>query len=126
MSPRPDGSGEPAEARGSRHPRVVADPGLQAERTYLAWQRTGLAFAAVGALLLHVSSQQANRWGDVPGLFGLIVGASILAFALLRYRTSVAAARGERSTAAGKLIRWVGVAATLLSVSGLVIVMISL
>ncbi len=109
-----------------RHPHSVADPGLQAERTYLSWQRTGLAFATVGALMLHVSSGQGNRWVDVPGLFGLIIGACILAFALLRYRTSVAAARGERPTAAAGLLRWVGVASTLLGLSGLVIVLVGL
>ena len=109
-----------------RHPTGLADPGLQAERTYLAWQRTGLAFAAVGALLLHTSSQQHNRWVDLPGLFGLAVGALILLAALLRYRTSVAAARGERRAAVGGVLLAVAAATLLLSLSGLVIVLVSL
>lgn len=35
-------------------PDVVWDRGAQAERTALAWQRTGLSAAAVGLLLVHV------------------------------------------------------------------------
>lgn len=30
-----------------------ADRGRQPERTFLSWQRTGLSFAGLGALLLH-------------------------------------------------------------------------
>jgi uncharacterized membrane protein YidH (DUF202 family) len=50
-------------------------------RTDLAWQRTGLAFAAVGAVLLHAAGR--GRWLGlgVPGLLGIGVGAAILFWA---------------------------------------------
>jgi uncharacterized membrane protein YidH (DUF202 family) len=39
------------------HPAEILDSGMQSERTYLAWQRTGLGFAANGALRLHASPE---------------------------------------------------------------------
>lgn len=106
---------------GRSHPADVVDAGLQSERTYLAWQRTGLSFAAVGALLIHAAGGVRHPLADVPGLVILAVAAVILLRAVLRYRSIVAAARTGRSAASAALAAAVAAAAALAGVSGLVI-----
>lgn len=105
------------------HPPSVADPGLQSERTYLAWQRTGLTFAGVGALLVHAAGKLHNVLAYLPGAFGLAVAAIILLRAVLRYRTVVAAARGEAEAASPRLAAGLAAAALVLGVTGLVVVL---
>lgn len=59
-------------------------PGLQAERTLLAWQRTSLSMAAGGALLLHYTVE---RFGTVSATAGaLALGASVVAYLASRRR----------------------------------------
>ncbi len=109
----------------ARSSDAVADVGLQSERTYLAWQRTGLSFAAVGALLVHAAGGLQHPLAVTPGLFGLTVGAVILLRALLRYSTAVEAARGHRHGAAGASVAAVAAAATVLAVAGLVVMVVT-
>jgi uncharacterized membrane protein YidH (DUF202 family) len=104
------------------HPADLVDAGLQSERTYLAWQRTGLSFAAAGALLVHAAGGISHPYAAIPGLFGLAAGALILARGLVRYRAIVTAARGEGEAAPAGVVGMVALAATLLTVAGLVIV----
>ena len=54
-------------------PRTLFDVGAQLERTTLAWVRTALAFAAVGALLARFATAT-----DLP-LLGHAVGAILVA-----------------------------------------------
>jgi uncharacterized membrane protein YidH (DUF202 family) len=100
----------------------VADAGLQSERTYLAWQRTGLSFAGVGALLVHVAGGVHHPLAAVPGILGLAVGAAVLLGGFVRYRSAVAAARGEGAVATGNLAVIVAAAAFLLGVAGLAVI----
>lgn len=78
-----------------RHAQVP-DVGLQNERTSLAWFRTGLSFAAVGALLLHSSELLRH---PVPGLLGAIAlatgGAGVMVSGR-RYAHADAAIRQRR------------------------------
>jgi uncharacterized membrane protein YidH (DUF202 family) len=83
------------------------DPSTSAERTSLAWQRSGLGMTAVGALLIHDHS------GGHPGaqllavLAGcILIGAGILATVLVgpwRYRAILVRVRAEKSPRS----RWV-------------------
>jgi uncharacterized membrane protein YidH (DUF202 family) len=106
-------------------PPRVADPGLQSERTYLAWQRTGLAFAAAGALLVHAATRLHSLLAYLPGVLGLAVAAVILLRALLRYRSIEAAARGKRDASSPRLAAGLAVMAAVLGVSALIIVLVS-
>lgn len=71
------------------------DPGLQPERTELAWRRTALAIAIGSLLSLRVFPfalpSAAEGWGFVPGAAGLIA-ACILWFAARRRQLRVTAA----------------------------------
>jgi uncharacterized membrane protein YidH (DUF202 family) len=74
------------------------DAGTQAERTALAWQRTGLTAIATGALLAYT--------GPVPAGLSLIT-LGILAEAViapLRYRVVVIAIAAKRSPCSQTLI----------------------
>jgi uncharacterized membrane protein YidH (DUF202 family) len=88
---------------------TVVDPGAQGERTYLAWQRTGLSFAAVGAGLIHFTGGL-DRW---PGFVAMIAGAAVLIRGRTRYREAIDGARGLRPTAAPVLVAAVAVATAL-------------
>jgi uncharacterized membrane protein YidH (DUF202 family) len=106
--------------RRSPHPSEIADPGLQGERTYHAWQRTALSFAAAGALLLQIGTEDGRPLVQVPGLFGLATAGAVLAYGAARYRTAAAAARAERATAAGAQILLTTLAAAILGIGALV------
>jgi uncharacterized membrane protein YidH (DUF202 family) len=66
-------------------PEKVVDPGLQHERTTLAWERTAIA-AMVAGLLLGRSAAGSGHWiGALAGMVQVVVGASILVWAGWRY-----------------------------------------
>ncbi|MQA86485.1 MAG: DUF202 domain-containing protein [Streptosporangiales bacterium] len=60
------------------------DAGLQIERTRLAWGRTGLAFVAAGALLLHSGQNDDAPLVAASGL--LLVASGVVAYLLGRRR----------------------------------------
>jgi uncharacterized membrane protein YidH (DUF202 family) len=64
-------------------PHQVLDPGVQQERTALAWQRTGLSLAAAGVLYLHATVSRA--WLLIPGAALLLVAAATLLTGWRRY-----------------------------------------
>ncbi len=73
------------------------DQGAQAERTALAWQRTGLSAAVVGALLTQLApgGHELSPW---PGLLVMAFGAAAAVLvAPLRYSTVLRAARSGRN-----------------------------
>ncbi len=95
------------------------DVGLQTERTYLAWTRTGLAFAAI-ALLLMRQAVRGHLWLTAfaaPGAFG---AAFILARSHWRYQATVASVERGNWPASPRLVAAVSLASCLVSIGGLV------
>ncbi|KUL26924.1 YidH family protein [Actinoplanes awajinensis] len=99
-------------------PCEPVDPGLQTERTYLAWQRTGLAFAGVGALLLRSCLSDGTLLA-VPGAGGLLTGALLIIRAQRRYRATSAAVRNAHPTSNRRLVATVAAVTILLCLTGL-------
>jgi putative membrane protein len=66
-----------------RRPEPALDVGLPAERTAMAWQRTGLTLAAFSALVVHQADR--NILAAVPGVVGLLVALYVIVLAERRY-----------------------------------------
>lgn len=69
---------------------LAGDPGLQVERTALAWQRTGVSASGVGALALLVAAHGRIVW--LVAVTGLLAAASAVA-ALAAARSGTALTR---------------------------------
>jgi uncharacterized membrane protein YidH (DUF202 family) len=75
----------------------LMDAGTQAERTALAWQRTGIGAIAVGALLMRGYAHH-NLLPLWPGLLLAVAGGlAILVLVPQRYRRVLRAVQGRRS-----------------------------
>ncbi len=109
---------------GWRGPRrrtdAVVDPGLQSERTAMAWQRTVLGVGGVSALLLHRAD--GNPLAAVPGVVGLLVALALLVVVERRYERTVRRVVAGETPAGPGLIRAVAAAAAALAVAALVLV----
>jgi uncharacterized membrane protein YidH (DUF202 family) len=62
------------------------DPGLQPERTKLAWQRTSLALAVGSAVAIRLLTPQAGVVATVAGCAGLLLALVALGGTHFRYR----------------------------------------
>lgn len=86
--------------------RGVFDPGLQPERTALAWRRTGLALGGGSLLLARVLAESSGALplGLAVGGFGVVAAILILIAVERRYRSHhhrLIAAQGARVRLAG-------------------------
>lgn len=75
--------GEPSAAR-------LRDPGLQAERTALAWSRTGLSLFVNALLALRAAAVNGNRLVGALGVLLLVAAALGVVFGTLRGRQLLA------------------------------------
>jgi uncharacterized membrane protein YidH (DUF202 family) len=83
----------------------VLDRGLQAERTRLAWSRTALAFAAVGALMLHSGMSTGESRDAVPGVIALCSAAATYLLGVGRYHTTNQKVAHNQSVAPAGAVR---------------------
>lgn len=95
----------------------MLDPGLQAERTRLAWSRTSLSFAAVGALLLHNGLTTGDRLHGLPGLIALCCAAATYLLGVSRYHATTRKVPREQPMTS------VGSVRTLTALTGLTVVL---
>lgn len=98
-------------------PEPVVDPGAQAERTRLSWNRTGLALAVNAALLVHTASGSLAR--HLPAAAMLLVALACFLLADRRYRRITAAVRAGRSVASIAHVRTLAAVAVLPAVIAL-------
>lgn len=101
----------------------ILDPGLQAERTWLAWARTGLSFAANGALVVRSGFEEHN---DALLAIGLAMFVATTLFAVVgrqRHHHIVTAVRNHRNPMHYRLL---ALTAWTTIVAGIGIVIISL
>lgn len=75
------------------------DPGLQGERTSLAWTRTALALALAGAVVARLTVERLGSIAVVISLAGVACAAAVALLAGARYRRT-AASLHERGTVA--------------------------
>lgn len=99
------------------------DPGLQPERTRLAWSRTSMAFFANGALMLH-AGHQLDHWAwTIPGVLILVVGAGVYATGILRHRRVEAALAAGAPVAGTVPIQVTAAASIVVGIAGIVIML---
>ena len=98
------------------------DPGLQAERTAMAWQRTALGVGAIGALLVHHAG--VASWGALPGALGLLTAIGLIVASEHRYERTVRQVRYGGAPVSRFLVRSLTAATVLLAASALVLVVV--
>ncbi|MFI1580462.1 DUF202 domain-containing protein [Embleya sp. NPDC020630] len=86
-------------------PGAPLDPGLQPERTRMAWSRTALAFVANGALLVRAGHVPGSWWFMVPGFVVMAAGFGVYVVGLLRHRQVDHAVRGGSAAVGDRAIR---------------------
>jgi putative membrane protein len=81
----------------------VFDPGLQPERTALAWRRTGLALFAGSLVATRILPELLGAWAALVGLAGVVASAALLYAIHRRYHRHhrQLMAEGDRSPVAG-------------------------
>lgn len=94
------------------------DPGLQPERTLLAWQRTALAFVVAIALVIRVGASS-GPVVLVLGFGGLVLALLTALWTRLRYRAVRAALahRGDVRPDAGSVVMLMSLTTALVGVA---------
>lgn len=108
--------------RSGQHAHVL-DPGLQAERTAISWQRTALSVGAFSALLLHTGGPRLLT--RVPGAVALIVSLLLLLVAERRYVDMVIAVNRESTPASPQALRRVSLAVVFIALLSLGVILAS-
>ncbi len=98
---------------------IPGDVGLAAERTAMAWQRTGLALAAVSALLVRLAHRDLGL--AVPGLAGFVLALVLMALGARRYSSIVHRVQHDESCLAHRLVAVLTVGTVTLVIGSLVL-----
>lgn len=107
-------------------PSAVYDPGLQHERTSLAWERTAVSTIVGGVLLARFSAQSGHF---LIGLFSLVVvvyGSAVLLWAALHYEELHSTLRAGQTPAHPQMSRLVGMSTVAMTAIAIVIVVLVL
>ena len=71
--------------RGTTTQRAIFDPGLQPERTALAWRRTGLVLVAGSLAALRFLPPVIGPWTVLPVVVGIAAAVAVFVFAHRRH-----------------------------------------
>jgi uncharacterized membrane protein YidH (DUF202 family) len=104
------------------------DPGLQPERTMLAWRRTALALVVIAAVATRYLAVELGPYAAMLGGAGILLATIALASAHHRFRKVVrgfhaADAREAPLPTAGRTLALTALAALAIGVGGLVLVL---
>jgi uncharacterized membrane protein YidH (DUF202 family) len=107
---------------------TLFDPGLQPERTALAWRRTGLALAVGSLAAVRVLPGLVGRWGYAAAALAFAASVGILVAAHFRYRRDhrslTSAATDRIALSGGALIGMTALAVLLIGVGGAVVLVL--
>lgn len=101
-------------------PEPPVDVGLAAERTGMAWQRTGLALAAFSALMVRLADR--DLVAASPGLAGMVLGLALVVLGERRYSRVVDQVGTGRSCMDQRLVATLALGAVALSAASLALV----
>ena len=102
-------------------PTTVFDPGLQHERTALAWERTAIASMVAGVLMARYAAEGLQFLFAFVGLAQVGVGAGVLLWSARHYDDLHGPLRAGESPIHPSAARVVGVTAVVFTGAGLVL-----
>ena len=102
-------------------PTTVFDPGLQHERTALAWERTAIASMVAGVLMARYLAQEVHLSVAAVGVAQVVFGAVLLVWSARHYEDLHGPLRAGASPIHPVAARVVGVGAMLFTGAGLVL-----
>lgn len=102
-------------------PSTVFDPGLQHERTALAWERTAIASMVAGLLMARYTAESLHVAFAFVGLAQVVVGAAVLLWSARHYDELHGPLRAGQSPVHPTAATVVGVGAIVFTGAGLVL-----
>ena len=90
-------------------PTTVFDPGVQHERTALAWERTAIAMMVAGAILGRYASTHGNFVLGTLGVLWVALGGGVLLWAARHYEDLHGPLRAGETPAHATATRIIGV-----------------
>ncbi len=105
-------------------PTTVFDPGLQHERTALAWERTAIASMVAGVLMARYASESVHFTFAFLGLAQVVVGAGVLLWSARHYEELHGPLRAGESPIHPVATRIVGVGAIVFTGTGLLLAIV--
>lgn len=104
----------------------VVDPGLQPERTSLAWRRAAVSFLGLGLAIPKVTWTALGAWSLLPAAIAIVGATAVLALSHRRYRRRypnvAGSAEARLRPADGALVASSAVLALLLGLLGLYVI----
>jgi putative membrane protein len=79
-------------------PAGLFDPGMQPERTALAWRRTAISMGAGALVALRIFAPAIGGWAIVSAVLAFVIAVVVFAAAELRYRRNHRALVADRDS----------------------------